>query len=52
MDLLTFLAQKPVHDPSFTLENLSAGATVRISIKATNSTGESAIVGPVEANLG
>ena len=39
------------HKPTLKLENLSAGATVKISIHGANNLGKSAITGPVEVAL-
>jgi hypothetical protein len=46
------VALPAMHDPAITIENLPAGATVKISVQATNGAGKSAVTGPVAVTLG
>lgn len=45
------LDQAPLAEPQIILENLPAGATVRITATALNAAGQSATIGPVEVKL-
>jgi hypothetical protein len=45
------IEQDPRHDPTITLENLPAGAEVKLTVKTQNGAGDSAVVGPVVVKL-